>query len=134
MLLCMGNSYKSLSRNNKAMAHYKDSIGIRERLLAPFKSNLVDNSFIVQLLDLPDELALQCSGMIDCYKVILPLFTRVDTDISNEIDCLEQMGDVYLDMRNWDEAYERYVPMYTVIKFYNVLLNFLTWYVKKHCM
>ena len=94
----MGHLYKLLKQNNKAMAHYEDYIRIWERLLAAFKSNLIDGSFIVQLLDLPDELVLQCSGMIDCCNALLSLLKYVESDTSSEISCLKRMGDVYLDM------------------------------------
>lgn len=123
MLLCMGNLCKLLKQNNKAMAHYEDYIGIWERLLAPFKSNLIDGSFIVQLLDLPDELVLQCSGMIDCYNALLSLLKYVESDTSSEISCLKRMGDVYLDIQNWNEVYERYVHVYIMIQCFTELFS-----------
>lgn len=94
---------------NKAISSFKESIEIRQCLLAPAREHITDDSFIVELLDLPDNLASQYNGLIDCYEELLPLVRRVDSSVVDEIDCLEQMGDAFLLMRNFDDAYGRYV-------------------------
>lgn len=115
-LLCLGNVYKSMSRHLKAIHHIKESIDIREKILAPY-DELNDSSLIMCMGDLPDELLAQQKGLIDCYIEMNPLLEIIDTKRSNEGDsfninlsqseCFLKMGNIYSTMRCWDDAYDR---------------------------
>ena len=115
-LLCLGNAYKITKKNQKAISHIKDSIDIREKILAPY-DGLNDSSLIMCLEDLPDDLLGQHKGLIDCYAELHPLMEKLcikqvqennclGVNLTEE-ECLEQMGNIYATMRCWDEAYER---------------------------
>ena len=115
-LLCLGNAYKITKKNQKAISHIKESIDIREKILAPY-DGLNDDSLIMCLEDLSDDLLAQHKGLIDCYAELHPLLEKVSTKKVHENDslgvnmteeeCLHQMGNIYATMRCWDEAYER---------------------------
>lgn len=115
-LLCLGNSFKALSRTNKAISCFKDSIEIRKNIMAKVRKGMTDDSFIIPLLDLPDDLSQLCNDLIECYDEMLPLLKRQESGIPDEINCLEEMGDVFSLMRNFDDAFVRYVTLDTVRK------------------
>lgn len=99
------------------MSHFKESIEIRERLVAPLILKLIDNSFIETLQDLPDDIKEQYNSLIECYTELLSLLRHVETNAVNEIEYLEKIGDAYSVIRNWDDAYERYEDMLIVLLF-----------------
>ena len=113
-LLCLGNAYKAVKKNHKAVYHIKNSIDIREKLLAPY-DDLNDSSLIMCMADLSDDLLGQHKGLIDCYTELHPLLEDINRNKANNSTeekmssngCLQQMGNIYTSMRCWDDAFER---------------------------
>ncbi len=107
-LFCIGNLCKTLNRPNKAIKCFKDSIGIREKLLEALENDSNDESFIVPQEDPSDDVVPRYRNLRDCYEEVLSLQKVLENDVSEEINCLEQIGDIHSVLGSWDDAYTRY--------------------------